>query len=116
MDILDNFIGVYAVMKSYFSGKLNFDNISIELTYGEESDVEGAYEVLETLDIDDIVVVVDVTGIDTGKTITMEKCSDPWMKGFIEKALSGIPFVLYEDCPDPVSDIDESDVYRKKLK
>jgi hypothetical protein len=76
---LDNFIGVYAVMLSYFNGKLNHENIRMELTYGEESGMEGAYKVLHTLDRDDIAIVIDVTGIPTNKDITIEKCSDIWM-------------------------------------
>ena len=112
---LDNFIGVHAVMQSYFSGKVNYENIRIELTYGEERGMEGAYEVLKTLHKNDVVIVVDVTGIPTNKDITIEKCSDKWMQNFINKALAGISYDLYKDCPDPIADEDESDVYREKL-
>lgn len=112
---LDNFIGVHAVMQAYFSGKINYDNIRIELTYGEEDGMEGAYKVLKSLHKNDVVVVVDVTGIPTAKDITIEKCADNWMKNFINGALAGMSYDLFEDCPDPIADEDESDVYREKL-
>jgi|WetSurMetagenome_2_1015567.scaffolds.fasta_scaffold02700_4 hypothetical protein len=113
---LDNFVGVYTVMKAYFSGELDYPNVRIELTYGEETDMEGAYQVLETLDEDDVVIVVDVTGALSPADITIEKCSDPWMKKFVTGALEGLAFELYEDCPDPVASEDESDVYRQRLR
>ena len=112
---LDNFIGVYSVMQAYFSGKINYDNVSIELTYGEEDGMAGAYKVLKTLHKNDVVIVVDVTGIPTAKDITIEKCSDKWMQNFINGALAGMSYDLFEDCPDPIADEDESDVYREKL-
>jgi hypothetical protein len=112
---LDNFVGVYAVMQAYFSGKINYDNVRIELTYGEEDGMEGAYKVLKSLHRNDVAVVVDVTGIPTKKDITIEKCSDKWMKNFITGALAGISYDLFEGCPDPIADEDESDVYREKL-
>jgi len=112
---LDNFVGVYAVMQAYFSGKINYDNVRIELTYGEEDGMEGAYKVLRSLHKNDVAVVVDVTGIPTKKDITIEKCSDKWMKNFIMGALAGISYDLFEDCPDPIADEDESDVYSQKL-
>jgi hypothetical protein len=112
---LDNFIGVYAVMQAYFSGKINYDNVRIELTYGEEDGMEGAYKVLKSLHKNDMAVVVDVTGIPTKKDITIEKCSDKWMQNFIKGALAGISYDLFEGCPDPIADEDESDVYREKL-
>src|SRR5665647_922981 len=87
---MDNFIGVYAVMQAYFSGKINYDNVRIELTYGEEDGMEGAHKVLKSLHKNDVVIVVDVTGIPTKKDITIEKCSDKWMKNFIRGALAGI--------------------------
>ena len=113
---LDNFVGVYAVMKAYFSGKLDYPDIRIELTYGEETDMEGAYEVMSTLQPDDTVVVVDVTGTRTNSDIVIEKCSNPETKSFVTKALQGLSYDLYEGCPDPVADQDESDVYREKLR
>jgi hypothetical protein len=112
---LDNFVGVYAVMQAYFSGKINYDNVRIELTYGEEDGMEGAYKVLKSLHKNDVAIVVDVTGIPTKKDITIEKCSDEWMKNFIIGALAGLSYDLFEGCPDPVADEDESDVYREKL-
>jgi len=112
---LDNFIGVYAVMQAYFSGKINYGNVRIELTYGEEDGMEGAYKVLKSLHKNDVVIVVDVTGIPTKKDITIEKCSDKRMQHFIKGALDGMSYDLFEDCPDPIADEDESDVYREKL-
>jgi hypothetical protein len=112
---LDNFIGVHTVMQAYFSGKINYDNVRIELTYGEEDRMEGAYKVLKSLHKNDVAIVVDVTGILTKKDITIEKCSDKWMKNFIMGALAGMSYDLFEDCPDPIADEDESDVYREKL-
>jgi hypothetical protein len=112
---LDNFIGVYVVMQAYFSGKINYDNVRIELTYGEEDGMEGAYKVLKSLHKNDVAIVVDVTGIPTKKDITIEKCSNKWMKNFIIGALAGLSYDLFEDCPDPIADEDESDVYREKL-
>jgi hypothetical protein len=112
--VLDNFAGVHAVMRAYFSGRMTRDNLRIELTYGEEVDFAGAYEVLETLYPHDVVIVVDVTGIPTRKDFTVEKCRDAALRAFLERALAGMAFDLYEDCPDPVADEDEVDVYVEK--
>lgn len=49
---MDNFVGVHAVMNAYFSGRMNLPNLRIELTYGEETDMAGAREVLGTLSAD----------------------------------------------------------------
>lgn len=68
-------------MNAYFSGRLNNPDIRIELTYGEETDMEGAYAVMETLQPNDAVTVVDVTGTITQSDITIEKCSDLDLKG-----------------------------------
>jgi hypothetical protein len=103
-------------MNAYFSGRLDLPNVRIELTYGEETDMEGAYEVLETLSPDDTVVVVDVTGADTQMDFTIEKCVSPAMQDFVTKALTGMSYDLYEGCPDPVANEDESDVYTQKLQ
>jgi len=113
---LDNFVGVYVVMNAYFSGFINNPYTRIELTYGEETDMEGAYEVMETLNPNDTVIVVVVTGTPTKSDIVIEKCSDQNMKKFITEALSGISFDIYSGCPDPVADEDECDVYKEKLK
>ena len=112
---LDNFVGVFALMNAYFSGKLDHPGIRIELTYGEETDMEGAIRVMDTLHSYDTVIVIDVTGAETGSDITIEKCSDPGMQFFIKEALKGISYHLYEGCPDPVADEDESDIYREKV-
>jgi hypothetical protein len=113
---LDNFAGVYAVMNAFFSGRMTSKSLRIELTYGEETDMEGAYEVRETLLSDDVVVVVDVTGTETKRDITIEKCESSRMRQFVSAALEGMSYALYEGCPDPIADEDECDVYREKLE
>ncbi|MBI9015721.1 MAG: hypothetical protein JEZ07_00535 [Phycisphaerae bacterium] len=108
---LDNFVGVYAVMKAYFSGQLNNEHTRIELTYDEEVDMAGACEVLSTLNEDDVVLVVDVTATPTEKDLVIEKCKDEKMQRFLTEALGDLSYDLYEDCPDPVSCFDETDIY-----
>ncbi len=110
---LDNFSGVHAVMKAYFSGKISGNNVRIELTYGEEKGLLGAQEVAKTLNPDDVVLVVDVTGTPTEKDFVVEKCRDPKLQQFLKKAFAGLSYDLYPDCPDPVSQSDEVDVYSK---
>ena len=110
---LDNFSGVHAVMKAYFSGKMNQDNVRIELTYGEEKGLLGAQEVAKTLKPADTVLVVDVTGTPTQKDFVVEKCRDPQLQALLKKAFAGLSYDLYPDCPDPVSQSDEVDVYSK---
>jgi hypothetical protein len=113
---LDNFVGVHAVMNAYFSGRMDSPGLRIELTYGEETDMEGAYEVLETLSPEDVVVVVDVTGAATDCDLVIEKCSSPAMQSFVRIALEGLSYELHTGCPDPIADCDETDVYREKLE
>jgi hypothetical protein len=109
---LDNFAGVYAVMKAYFSGRLTFDFVRIELTYGEETgNYDGAREVVETLNPHDVVIVVDVTGSLTHSDLSIEKCPDPAVQEFLREALAGLSYDLHAGCPDPISDCDETDVY-----
>ena len=111
---LDNFVGVHSVMRAFFSGRMNHDCVRIELTHGEETDFAGAIAVRETLSRKDMVAVVDVTGTPTRADITIEKCMNPRVREFIENALVGVRYELFEDCPDPISDSDETDVYREK--
>lgn len=111
---LDNFAGVHAVMNAYFSGRLPPGSVRIELTYGEETDMEGAEEVCRTLGAEDVVVVVDVTGTETDRDITIEKCRAPRMQALVREALEGLSYALYEGCPDPIADEDECDVYGEK--
>jgi hypothetical protein len=111
---LDNYAGVYCLMQAYFSGRLHQDYVRIELTYGEEIDFAGAKKVRKTLKKNDVVIVLDVTGAPTAASFTVEKCVNPKMRRFMRKALAGLSFDLYEDCPDPVASADESDVYSKK--
>jgi len=108
---MDNFAGVYGVMKSYFSGRITNNHTRIELTYGEETDMEGAKEVASTLTDQDTVIIVDVTGTPTSKDLVIEKCKNPIMKSYLTEALNGLHYDLYADCPDPVSCWDETDIY-----
>ncbi|MCC7359313.1 MAG: hypothetical protein IT317_07545 [Anaerolineales bacterium] len=110
---LDNFAGVQAVMQAYFSGRLAGGHVRIELTYGEETDFAGAYDVLETLSPDDTVLVVDVSGAETDNDFTIEKCKAAAMRAFVREALGGLAYDLYEGCPDPLSDVDEVEVYKQ---
>lgn len=111
---LDNYVGVYAVMKAYFSGKINFDYVRVELTYGEETDMEGAKKVSEEITGDDLVIVVDVTATPTTKDFVIEKCESKEVKIFLEKTLFDFSYDLYKHCPDPVSNKDEVDIYKQK--
>lgn len=113
---MDNFSGVHSVMDAFFSGRLRHDHVRIELTHGEEEDMEGARQVRRTLKKHDVVVVVDVTGTPTHKALVIEKCRDESLRAFLAKALDGVPFDLYEGCPDPIADEDEVDVYVKRIR
>jgi hypothetical protein len=113
---LDNFIGVHAMMKAYFSGRLDKDYVRIELTYGEEKDYAGALEVLQSLKKSDVVIVVDVTATESGKDLVFEKCRSRKLQTFLERALKDIPFDLYDHCPDPIAWEDEVDVYQPKCR
>lgn len=113
---LDNFIGVYSMMKAYFSGRLNKDYVRVELTYDEEGEFAGAYEVMETLSGDDVVFVVDVTATPTTADVVFEKCCNPELQRFISRALDGLSYDLYDYCPDPVASSDETDVYSEKVR
>ena len=113
---LDNFVGVYATMKAYFSGKINNTHTRIELTYGEETDMEGAREVIETLNENDVVIVVDVTATTTDKDLVIEKCKNNKLAQFMNSAMHGLSYDLYPDCPDPVSCFDEVDIYSQKCE
>lgn len=113
---LDNFAGVYAVMQAYFSGRLSQEHVRIELTYGEEEGCIGAREVLDSLNANDIVIVVDVTGADTSSDFTIEKCRDAALQALLCSALTGMRYDLHEGCPDPISDADEVDVYIEKCR
>ena len=108
---LDNFVGVYGVMKAYFSGRITNNHTYIGLTYDEENDMEGASEIAETLDEKDTVIVVDVTATPTSKDLVIEKCKNSAIKDYLTEALKGLSYDLYPDCPDPVSCHDETDIY-----
>jgi hypothetical protein len=38
------------------------------------------------------------------------------MQGFVNKALKGMSYDIYEGCPDPIANEDECDVYTQKLQ
>ncbi len=111
---LDNFVGVHAVMKAFFSGGLDRDRVRIELTHGEECDMAGAVEVARSLSPEDVVLVVDVTGAPTDKDFVIEKCTEPRLQRFLRTSLKGLRYDLYDFSPDPISDVDETEVYAQK--
>ncbi len=110
---LDNFAGVHAVMKAFFSGQLTQPFVRIELTYGEEVDMAGAKQVAKSLRPHDTVIVVDVTGSKTRNDISIEKCPQGKLQEFLRRTLRGMKFDLHEGCPDPISNMDEVEVYRR---
>lgn len=110
---LDNFSGVQTVMAAYFSGRMTAPNVRIELTYGEEVDMAGAREVATTLGPRDVVIVIDVTGTATKKDFVIEKCRSARLRRFLVERLEGMSYDIYRDCPDPISDQDEVEVYKE---
>ena len=113
---LDNFVGCHCVLEAYFSGGLDRDFIRIELTHGEEIDCAGAKAVRKTLHRSDLVIVVDVTATETERDFVIEKCPSESLRHFLHSALDGLSYDLYEDCPDPISDADETDVYATRCE
>jgi len=111
---LDNFAGVYALMKAYFSGEFVGEHGRIVLTDHEETTFQGAEELKLELQPTDLVVVVDVTGIIGDWDFTIEKCMNPLVKSYLDETLQGFKYRLFQDSPDPVADSDEVDVYRDK--
>lgn len=111
---LDNFVGVYSVLKSYFSGEINFPYVRVELTYGEETDFAGALEVAEDIEETDLVIVVDVTGTPTEKEFVIEKAANPIVREFLNDVLKKFSYDIYEGCPDPISNLDEVEIYKAK--
>lgn len=112
--LLDNYVGVYAAMQAYFSGALSGHHVRLELTYGEETDMEGARVVCRTLRRTDLVVVVDVTGTPTERDFVIEECAEPSTQAFVREALEGLSYDLYDYCPDPIAQASETWVYRRK--
>lgn len=113
---LDNYVGVYAAMKAFFSGQINFDYVRLELTPDEEIDMRGAREVAKEVSKEDLVIVIDVTGTPTDKDFVIEKCASEKVSSFLNDVLSGFSYDIYKDCPDPVANMDETDVYRHKTE
>jgi len=111
---LDNYVGVYAAMKAYFSGEIGFEHVRLDLTYGEETDMEGAKLVAKDVTGNDLVIVVDVTATSTNKDFVIEKCKSKKVKQFLEDTLVDFNYDLYSGCPDPISNIDEVEVYKHK--
>lgn len=103
-------------MLAYFTGRLNHDAIRIELTWGEEAGLLGARQVARTLRPDDVVIVVDVTGAKTARDFTVEKCRHRPLERFLRRCLAGLSYRLYRGCPDPVSSVDETDVYIRRCR
>jgi hypothetical protein len=111
---LDNFAGVHCLLNAYFSGRLNKDYVRIEITYGEETDMEGARMLRNELTDRDVVVVIDVTGVVTEKLFVVEKCFNGKLRKFLTEIFSDFSCDIYEACPDLIANQDETDVYRKK--
>uniref|UniRef100_A0A7S2NMZ7 Uncharacterized protein n=1 Tax=Cyanoptyche gloeocystis TaxID=77922 RepID=A0A7S2NMZ7_9EUKA len=75
--------------------------------------MEGAKGVADTLCYTDVVLVLDVTGFDTTKDFVIEKCPHPVMRQFVSDALGqDFSYTIIPGCSDPISDEDETDVYR----
>jgi hypothetical protein len=98
---LDNFAGVHAVMLAYFSGHLPQTGVRIELTYGEETGFDGAYEARQKLRSWDGVVVVDVSGTPTSRDFVIEKCADPRMKNCSSVPWPACPSTCTATAPTP---------------
>jgi len=113
---LDNFVGVHTIMKAYFSGRMDKPWVRIELTHGEERGMAGAKEVAAGLDESDMVIVIDVTGVDSDKDFVIEKCESRKLRNFLNRALEGMDFDIYRGCEDPVAQADETDVYSDVTK
>lgn len=113
---LDNYAGVYTAVKAFFSGEINFDYVRIELTPDEEIDMRGARQVAKEVKKNDLVIVIDVTGTPTDKDFVIEKCQSHIVRKFLVKVLDGFSYDIYADCPDPVANEDEVDVYKHKTK
>lgn len=109
---LDNFVGVHAMMRAFFSGRLDRDDVRVELTWGEEKGLLGAQEVAVSLRADDVAIVIDVTGTPTDRDFVVEKCAHPRLRAWLTAALGNLAYDLYPGCPDPVSDQDECEIYR----
>lgn len=86
------------------------------MTYGEETDFEGALEVAEEIEHNDLVIVVDVTATPTKKDFVIEKCESSIVQHFIKDVLKNYEYDLYRGCPDPVSNLDEVEIYKNKTK
>jgi hypothetical protein len=114
LGFLDNFAGVHATMRAYFSGRIQGNHTRIVLTDHEETTFAGAFELREQLTPTDLVVVVDVTGIVGEWDFTIEKCRNSKVKQFLEKTLQGSNYVLFSDSPDPIAEEDEVNVYSEK--
>jgi len=111
---LDNYVGVFVAMKAFFSGEINFDYVRMELTPDEEIDMRGAKEVAKEITKDDLVIVIDVTGTNTDKDFVIEKAKSENVRKFLNETLINFNYDIYEGCPDPISNIDEVEVYKKK--
>ena len=102
MGTLDNYAGVYSVMNAFFSGKIDKQNVRLELTYGEEDDFQGAREILPEVNKNDLVIVVDVTGTKTEKDFIIEKCYNNKLFSALQNLLLNhkFDFDIYDTCRD----------------
>ncbi|HAY33859.1 MAG TPA: M28 family peptidase [Ignavibacteria bacterium] len=114
--LLDNYVGVFAAMKAFFSGEIDFVYVRMELTPDEEIDMRGAQEVAKEVSREDLVIVIDVTGTPTEKDFVIEKCRSERVRNFLKETLKEFSYDIYEDCPDPVANMDETDVYKHRTK
>ncbi|CAN5406473.1 hypothetical protein BH10BAC5_BH10BAC5_08080 [soil metagenome] len=111
---LDNYVGVFTAMKAFFSGEMSSDNVKMVITYGEEIDMAGAREEAAKLTSNDIAIVMDVTATPTEKDFVIEKCENKSIRKILDEELKEFSYDIYEGCPDPVSNMDECEIYRKK--
>lgn len=112
---LDNFAGVHCLLASYFAGAFAHCNYCrIEITYGEEKNFAGAKQVAKTVKATDWVIVIDVTATETTKHVVIEKCKNHNLYAFLQAHLSDMSVDLYMNCPDPIANEDETDVYSGK--
>jgi hypothetical protein len=115
---LDNFVGVFTMLKAYFAGQFPQHGCRLEITYDEEVDMEGAKEVAATLNGNEVVIVIDVTGVRTTKNFTIEKLQNKRLRKFVKACLAESEqfrdtFDLFVGCPDPICLEDETNVYSK---
>lgn len=78
---MDNAAGVHALMQAYFSGQLPPKQVQCQVTYGEEGNINGvdfagAREIMNSLQENDFVAVIDVTGTCSRRVNKQTVCDD----------------------------------------